>query len=836
MKFFVKNGDSGKRLKIPEYASNACKTECLFAIIKYKCEKGNVMCKDISSGWKYVEYATNNDETGIPDDAADIDLPADILRRKNRNYTSAMGEYCGYYDGTAVTFYKQLPRLDKHEWIVLEIEGVSGYADVYINGVSAAHIEGGGKHFVDITERYVFGGKNIVKICVWAPQMAGRYTGAGISGGVRIHTHVDSVALRDDGVYAVSSIDGAKAVVSVHAEICDKTGEASVARKKLTLEAVLKNAHGRRASGKTKKIKLKNVYINSCEINFRLSRFYTWSVTDPYLYTVELTLRDENGKVLDTAVSTLGIVGRALTPLRGLVLNGRGVKLKGAVVLPDNGILGMESTPSAEEYKLSKIKDIGYNAVRYKSCPTEAALDTLDKLGLMAQVDLFEVWAQGAFPCDGHVSFNDSCIYDCERIVCQLRKHPSVVMYGLCGDAPETYERGQGSEIAKMLSDRVRELDSSRPITVNAKERVPLREELENAGLKASKATDAMTAIGMGREKDLFGTLTQKSFAQADVAGYCYLYPRYASDRDDFPDRLIVGSESYPARAFDAFEECDRNPNVIGEFLYCAADYTGYPLGKPEYENEQSKLLPPHTSYCGDLDFIYNDKPAAYYRRIMFGDKSVSCITVSDPESSQMRTNSGYTLKETHKVWNWPHSLGKPIEIEVYSGGEVVALYRDGKLVGRKLAGKVNKHTATFKTDYYPGILEAVSYHKGRECSRTTLESVTAPRAVKLTCNKKARGEGELLFVEIAVTDKEGRVVPYASREVEIAVSGQGELYALGSADPESQIKSGESTVCPVYDGKALAVIKTLSDGDGKIIVKATSDGLLSGKISLRVK
>ncbi|MCI8413711.1 MAG: glycoside hydrolase family 2 protein [Clostridia bacterium] len=790
------------------------------------------MVIDIGKGWKYIERVAK-DETGIPAEAENVDLPLDLLRRKNRNYHTPLGEYGSYYDAVAVTLYKKLPTLEKSEWIVLELEGVDQIADVYINGITVAHVEGDGKHFIDITEYYRYGAQNVVKLCVWAPQLAGRYTGAGISGGVRLRTHAHAVALRDDGAYVVAETENGRAHITVNAEVCDKTGE--WAKKPFSLEAVVLNARGKKTARKIKKFKLKAAYINLCETTLRLSRFYTWSVDDPYLYTLRLILRDTEGNVLDESESTFGIVDRTMSTTRGLVLNGRGVKLKGAVVSRDNGILGKESTPSAEEFKLSRIKEIGYNAVRYVGCPTEAALDTLDKLGLMAVVDLFGVWNQGQFPYDGHVRFAANAAIDTERAVCTLRKHPCVVAYGLGDDAAETYGRGEGSKTAQALAEQVRSLDWSRPVVVNACERVPLPEELAAAGIKG-KPQDSAAAIGMGREKDLFGKLTEPSFACGDIAGYAYLYPRYSSDRSRFPDRLILGTACYPSRAFEAFEECEKNANVVGEFVYCAADYLGYPLGKPVFEDEQLKLLPPHCSFCGDLDLIYNRKPAAYYRSIMLGNRSESCIAVSDPESRQTVDKAGYSVKQAHCVWNWPHNLGKPMEVEVYSGGEVVALYRDGKLIGRKLAGKVNKHVATFKTEYYPGTVEAVGYHKGRECGRVTLESVTAPRAVKLSCARKARKSGELFFVEIAVTDKEGRVVPYASREVEIAVSGQGELYAIGSADPESQNKTAETSMCAVYEGRALAVIRAFEEGDGKITVKATGDGLLSGKIALRVR
>ena len=42
--------------------------------------------------------------------------------------------------------------------------------------------------------------------------------------------------------------------------------------------------------------------------------------------------------------------------------------------------------------------------------------------------------------------------------------------------------------------------------------------------------------------------------------------------------------------------------------------------------------------------------------------------------------------------------------------------------------------------------------------------------------------------------------------------------------------------MCAVYEGRALAVIRAFEEGDGKITVKATGDGLLSGKIALRVR
>ena len=149
---------------------------------------------DISNGWKYVD-GTVCDEIGIPPEAEEVDLPLDLLRRKNRNYNTALGQYGSYYDAVAATFYRALPHVDRNEWLILEVEGVNQFADLSINGETVAHFEGEGKHFADITEHYRYGAKNILKLTVWAPQMAGKYAGAGIGGGVRIHTHANAAAI-----------------------------------------------------------------------------------------------------------------------------------------------------------------------------------------------------------------------------------------------------------------------------------------------------------------------------------------------------------------------------------------------------------------------------------------------------------------------------------------------------------------------------------------------------------------------------------------------------------------------------------------------------------------
>lgn len=79
-----------------------------------------------------------------------------------------------------------------------------------------------------------------------------------------------------------------------------------------------------------------------------LENAHLWSVEDPYLYTVKACLvRD--GRVLDEDCCRLGVRKLQLDPKHGLRINGKTVKLRGACVHHDNGLIGSAAIDRAEE-------------------------------------------------------------------------------------------------------------------------------------------------------------------------------------------------------------------------------------------------------------------------------------------------------------------------------------------------------------------------------------------------------------------------------------------------------------------------------------------------------
>ena len=75
----------------------------------------------------------------------------------------------------------------------------------------------------------------------------------------------------------------------------------------------------------------------------------------------------DGGEVLDEESTTFGIRSLTLDPDRGLRINGETVKLRGACVHHDNGVLGAATIARAEERRVELLKAAGLQ--RHPECP-----------------------------------------------------------------------------------------------------------------------------------------------------------------------------------------------------------------------------------------------------------------------------------------------------------------------------------------------------------------------------------------------------------------------------------------------------------------------------------
>ncbi|MCH5164946.1 MAG: DUF4982 domain-containing protein [Clostridiales bacterium] len=748
---------------------------------------------------KSVALNTNWDITA-GDEQYVCDLPHDVTSGAARDYSCAYGQLNGYIPAARAVFAKSLPQV-KHGAARLVVSGACGYGDVFVNDEKVGTLVGYAPTTFYIDDMLT-GANNSLRIQLFnTPGMTDKYMGLGIAGGVKLVVLDEEWDFDyNDPIFVKTVTVGDRTYADVNVSVFNN-GKQPL---KLVLDCTALNARGKRAGKKQRKLYLRAGQTKPFSVKVRINNPYEWSPDDPYMYTMAVKLSSQDGVEREDSVR-FGIVSRALNQTRGLYINNRNTLLRGAYISHADAALGCASVYSNEKRRLEALKEIGYNAVHFVGCPTDAALDACDDVGMFAFVDLAAQLVAPKAP----ISVLTENIAPTEK-VWALRNHPSVTLYGIADDVPECYGRNDGHEIIDVMASYIREFDDTRPITVSAHEFVPTAKEMEAAGFRKVHYENDTAAINAAREKNLFDQLTAGAFDRVDICGFNYLYPMYETEKLK-RDRLIVGARTSSERAFESLDATEKNGRVIGDFNDCGIDYPG-----------GGKLNEIYTT-LGDIDAICCEKPQAMYKRILLGARNIAYITSVDPDSG-----------DNVNMWNWPRYLGQKIKVQVYTSGDVVALYLDGRLVGRKLAGKVNKHIATFDVDYYPGTLEAVAYFKGVECARGRLKSAGSPKVLRLSAYEKnlSVSRGDLGFVTAEVCDRDGELVPYAMRTLGVTVTG-GELVSFINADP--MLRKSEFDSCPAYGGRALAVIRP-DPAENKVVVKITGDGLLSSKISFKIK
>lgn len=753
-----------------------------------------------------------------------ISFPYDAFITRGRMFAMDNGHENGYYPSVVTHFFKRLPAVETHTKVFLTFDGLCGHCDIYIGGVYVSSTDSRELHYVDITDYYKKG--ELLALRIASSSDAGKYIGNGIAGSISLCAAKEDFYIKNGSIKVNAAIVDGKGAIELMVDVVN-AGETQYAH----LYTEIYNAKNKRITKRGKRVKLIAGKTKTYGFKIRLARAFEWTPYDPYIYSTKVTIKplETEFEPENASASTFGIVSHSLAG-RSYRVAGKQHKLKGVVMAHDNGFVGSASLASAEMRKLGEIKNLGYNAVRYIGCPTQMALDTMDKLGLVCVVDIFDKLAQGNHSADGHANFKNTYKATIENTVKALRNHPCVAFYSVCNDASETYGRGDGYALLKDIIDQIKIYDSKTFITGNAMERELLPSELSSVGVRYNEKSNADDAaagsMAAGREKDAFGKLIAPYYEMLDVAGYTNLSERFISDIKA-SGKLVMSLAEDGSKIRSLYDGIERVTGVVGGFTTYGADFNG----SCEKANGESGNTVACINTSGNLDFTLKKKSLSYYKQIVNGAKNCSFMVVQDPDAYAVSASDNFS--KTYPLWNWPRHVGQNVKVVVYTSGEIVALYQDGKQIGRKIAGKFNNHMAVFNVAYTPGKLEAVSFHKGVECARTMLETTMPPKAIKLETVKKTVLEGDTFYIDVRCVDKENKVVGYASRIIDVEIEGDGELIAAASADPYNDLSAARSSVA-LCDGYASLVLKATNSG--KIFVKVGSEGLRVGKITIKVK
>jgi beta-galactosidase len=343
-------------------------------------------------------------------------------------------------------------------------------------------------------------------------------------------------------------------------------------------------------------------------------------------------------------------------------------------------------------------------------------------------------------------------------------------------------------------------------------------------------------------ETDSWGNRTGEFCEALDVVGYNYLFSRYEWDGKRFPARVIAGTETFPYLAYDFWKEAERLPFVIGDFVWTSIDYLGESgIGRVTVDDPTpffaANPWPYHLANCGDIDICGFKRPQSYYRDLLWGVRTAPFIAVLDPQlfGKKLQFNQ-WGWEPVNDSWDFPGQEGQPTRVDVYSVDEEVELFVNGTSVGRKSAGAVGKNKASFEVTYQPGTIEVVGYRGGKETGRTNLKTAGSPVALRAAVDRpEIHSEfGDLAYVAVEVVDQDDCVVKWADPEVSFAVTGAGEIIAVGTANPMSEeLYVGNKR--KAWNGRLLAVIR--SNGRvGEITLKASADDLHATEIRIKAK
>ena len=791
-----------------------------------------------NTGWLFRHL--DSQENFVP-----VTLPHDAMQAEPRTELSANGINGGWYEGRDYEYIRRFTpdKSLRSKTLMLEFEGVYHLAEVYLNGEKVAERPYGYTNFyADLTDRVRFDEENELRVIARnSDQPNSRwYSGAGIYrpvvlwtadkqqhialNGVRIRTvsinpATVEVAVRTVGAGRVSVdvLAGEKQVASAAA---DTTGE-------VTLTLTVPNAK-------------------------------LWDVEHPNLYTCRVRFGS------DEDLQTFGI--RTLSwGKKGILLNGERVIVQGACIHHDQGILGARCYAQGEERRVRLLKENGYNAVRSAHNPcSKALLDACDRLGMLMMDEYIDHWYIHKTEYDYVPYFDKWWKQDIADMVDKDYNHPCVILYSTGNEVSETAQK-KGIQLTRELTDYLHSLDNTRPVTCGiniffnflssigfgvysdekAKKEAEKAEKLRAAGVQPQKKK----AVGSKFFNDLAGLMgdefmkrgatlhgcdvrTRDAFANMDIAGYNYGIYRYKHDLKKYPQRLILGSETFCNDAYKFRELAKQEPRLVGDFVWAGMDYLGEVMvGSWEYADyaETFDGGPGWVSAgSGRIDLTGKPLGEALYTRVALEADNGPYIAVCPVNHTGDRHSpSAWKMTNAMPSWSWTGCEGRKANVEVYARAARVDLVLNGHTVGSKTLK--NDCLARFSIPYESGTLEAVSYDAAdHEIGRCKLQSAGGTTRLTLDAEEPTVKPGHLCYIRLRYTDENGITKPLVRGSIQVQVRG-GTLVGLGSACPFNKHSYLDSET-DTYYGEALAIVRM---GDGDAMTIAASDGEYSAELTV---
>jgi hypothetical protein len=774
-----------------------------------------------TTGWQFHKGDIESGEKNVSDTIAwhTVNLPHDwsIEGPFSEEWASATGFLPG-----GIGWYKKIftaPASWQTKQLFIYFDGVYKNSTVWLNGHLLGNRPNGFIPFeYGLTPYLNYKGPNVLMVKVDHHDFADSrwYTGSGIYRNVYLVVK-DPVHIATWGVqFTTPTITKGIALAKAKIRVIN-TSEKNT---QVTVHTSLKDNKGVSVAQADAPLLIKACVSAESFLSFTIKRPRLWSVDDPYLYRLSVSLV-VNGKSIDSWSEQTGIRKPGWDADKGFFLNGKNLKLKGVCIHDDAGALGVAVPEAVWRRRLQILKETGCNSLRMSHNPHADYLYRLcDEMGFLVIDEAFDEWEAGKNKWiqgwnvgtpgkDGyHSYFSNWAQVDLRDMILRNFNHPSIIAWSIgneidypndpyssevlnTGNNPQIYGRGylpdhpsanRLGELSELLAKTVKAFDTTRPVTAAL------------AGVVMSNTTSYPDNL--------------------DWVGYNYQEYRYPADHAAYPKRIIYSSENnMQLRSWNAV---DSNDYISAQYLWTGIDYLG-----------EAGRWPQRSNSAGLLDLAGFTKPEYYFRQSLWSDKPMVCLGVTRAPAGEDRTNRNYRRAEPN--WNWKE--GDQLRVHGFTNCAEAELFVNGRSLGKKSLADFPNRIIYWDVPYTAGNLKLTGYKNRLPAAAYTIKTSGAPYALKAIVEKDKAGKTGLNHIIIQVVDRYGIIVPEAENEIAVAVQGNASLLGLESGSPTSH-ENYKADKRKALRGKLLAYVMK-NDKASPVTIVLGSPGLVSARVNL---
>ena len=731
-----------------------------------------------------------------------VDLPHDFRVEIGVQDTAA--NWAQGYIPDGIAYYRKafkIPKSTLGKRVVLEFDGVMRNASFWYNGCFIGdHYSGYTGFQFDVTELTKYGddeGDNVILVrCDTTNGSEGWwYEG----GGIYRHTWLtiyENVHVDRWGVFVKPAVTGKDAVLDIETTVCNETFEKKNYRVCTTVLDPSGQEIGQAECAGALPVYGKDTQKSSLTVKDA----QLWDCENPYMYKA-ITEVFEDDRLVDNYETAFGI--RSIEYTReGLILNGKQTPLYGTCFHQDFVGVGAGIPDAIQNYKIKKIREVGFNAFRSSHNPaTLELLDACDHYGVLVINE------------NRIIEATRHRMEDLEELIRSSRNHPCVFAWSMSNE-----EIFAGSYQALRILDKMipfaKSLDDSRLF---------LSAEAFLSGEMAARyglviydifgMNYAESALNNNQIKNLSENYPDMKFLSTESASWYTTRGIYEDNKErghcsSYGTRYVMmGGEGGPnaggtARPWQTWNFYKENPRTGGFFIWTGFDYRGEPTPLKQYQV---------CSNFGIMDTCGFPKDDCFYYEARMKDTPLIHIMPH---------------------WTWEKE-GEIKTIRLYTNCEEAELFLNGESLGRKA---LEEDWIQFEVPYHPGELKAVGYKNGEIIAEDIQRTAGKPAAIRMEADRSSiQGDGmDVSCVKVSVVDENGIFVPNAENNITFEVTGAGHLLGLGNGDPGCR-ENDKAASRHAFSGLVLALIQSNEDS-GEIKVKASSEGLETCQLILKAE